>query len=116
MDVVKPGPRTLNNALLNVRLSELVAPHLREGLREITDIYVAPESRRQGRATRLLASVCSEADGSGMTLLLAAVGSEEASTDDLCGWYRRHGFAYLQLEPVVLMARLPAIAQGRFHG
>lgn len=108
---MKTGPRTYASASLIVRESDVVSPALRHGLREITDIRTEPEARRKGQADRLLASVCSEADGCGMTLLVAAVGAEEATTDDLCGWYRRHGFHYLQFEPVVLMTRLPLIAQ-----
>jgi GNAT superfamily N-acetyltransferase len=108
---MKPGIRTYHDASLHVRASELVSPRLRDGLREVTDIYTPPAARRQGQADTLLASVCSEADGMGKTLLIAVIGTEDASTDDLCGWYRRHGFHYLQLEPVVLMTRPPLIAQ-----
>lgn len=108
---MKPGTRTYGGASLLVRESEVVAKHLRAGLREVTDLYTQPEDRRQGHAKRLLDSVCSEADGAGVTLLVAVRGTEEATTDDLCGWYRRHGFHYLQVEPVVLMTRPPLIVQ-----
>jgi ribosomal protein S18 acetylase RimI-like enzyme len=105
------GQRTYATSSLQVRESELVSKHLRAGLREVTDIYTPPEDRRKGHADRLLASVCSEADGHGITLLMAVEGSDGASTDDLCGWYKRHGFSFLQIEPVVLVTRLPLIVQ-----
>ena len=105
------GTRRFGGATLQVRRSELVAKHLRAGLREVTDIHTQPDSRRQGHADRLLSSVCSEADGAGVTLLLAVVQEGDVSIDDLCGWYTRHGFRYLQVEPVVLMTRPPLIVQ-----
>lgn len=112
---MRPGRRELNDASLNVCLTEAVPQRMRDKVREITHVMTLPEVRGRRLATALLNFVCQEADANGITLILtarAAVGGDNPTPlpgpDDakLIGWYEKFGFVQLQDTPTgMLMAR-----------
>jgi hypothetical protein len=95
---MRSGLRQLNDASLRVSISQAVPPHMREGIREISHIFVPLESRRQRLATALLNLVCQEADANAMTLILTARPSDDdgAPESALLTWYAKFGFSPLQ--------------------
>lgn len=80
---------------------------MRERVKEVSNVHVEAEQRRQGHASRLLQEVCSDADMAGIVLLLSPSPEDEGMTiDNLASWYARFGFVEIQAEPM-LMARAP---------
>lgn len=71
---------------------------------EISNVITDPLHRKRGNASRLLRTICEEADESGAVLMLMPDGDEW-----LPSWYEKHGFQTIQTEPA-LMARPPRIA------
>lgn len=110
----------LGPASLRVRQPTWAPDHMRVRMREIGNMHVAPGERNKGYATRLLRKVCQEADAANFVLTLFAEpfemnGDNDATTgqsngmnlEQLVEWYNRFGFAVLQVEPQVLMSRMP---------
>ncbi len=82
---------------------------MRDQTREIAKVHTRRDSQQQGEATRLLHSVCEEADAAGVTLILwpRPYGGDVAlSQGQLLDWYAKFGFYQIQPEPP-LMARMP---------
>jgi len=91
---------------------------MRERIREIGNLYVEPGERNKGYATRLLRKVCQKADAANMVLMLFAEPFEDDSgaveltlngltTEQLVEFYNRFGFAITQMQPQIMMARMP---------
>jgi ribosomal protein S18 acetylase RimI-like enzyme len=88
-------------------MSQTLPEPMRESVREITHLYVAPEARRKKLATMLLNLVCQEADANGITLMLTARPADDQMAEDaLVKWYQQFGFRPLQEGPAgYIMAR-----------
>lgn len=97
------GQRRHEGASLELSVSEALPRHL-ACIIEISQLQTPKLLRRMGLATDLLLQVCDEADAEGVVLMLMPDGE-----DWLEQWYARFGFATIQTEPVVLMARPPNI-------
>lgn len=95
------GQRRHEGASLELSVSEALPRHL-ACIIEISQLQTPKLLRRMGLATDLLLQVCDEADAEGVVLMLMPDGE-----DWLEQWYARFGFATIQTEPVVLMARPP---------
>lgn len=103
---MKTGLRTHGSASLRLSYSQVVAPHLRGGLREVSHLTSA--DRGKGHATHLLRSVIAEADKTNTTLMLTADPAEGGlDMSALTDWYTRLGFQLLQDTPRI-MVRIPA--------
>ena len=103
---MKTGLRTHGSASLRLSYSQVVASHLRGGLREVSHLTSAEP--RKGHATQLLRSVIDEADKTNITLMLTADPAEGGmDLGALTDWYTRLGFMTLQDKPRI-MIRLPA--------
>ena len=98
---MKLGQRRHEGASLELSVSEALPRHL-ACIIEISKLQTPKLLRRMGLATDLLLQVCDEADAEGVVLMLMPEGE-----DWLEQWYARFGFATIQTEPVVLMARPP---------
>ena len=107
-DVTMLGYRTYGPANLLLSFPLGVPPHMRAGIRELSQLSVLEPDRGQGHASKLLDAVCAEADKSRKVLLLMPSAYEAGGLDDLAliAWYRRHGFIVIQRNPI-LMARQP---------
>jgi N-acetylglutamate synthase-like GNAT family acetyltransferase len=68
-------------------------------MREVYDVRVPEAQRGSGLGSALMASICAEADTSGVHLMLIA------DTPELADWYRRLGFEEIQHEPAIVMTR-----------
>lgn len=98
---MKPGTIQLGNASLHIGYPQIIPGNLRGFAREITELFVPEEHRGKGEASELLKEVCNEADDKQLLLVLIA------DTDRLALFYGRFGFEVIQVEPVILMNRLP---------
>lgn len=98
---MKLGQRRHEGTSLELSVSEALPRHL-ACIIEISKLQTPKLLRRMGLATDLLLQVCDEADAEGVVLMLMPEGE-----DWLEQWYARFGFATIQTEPVVLMARPP---------
>lgn len=98
------GQRRHEGASLELSVSEALPRHL-ACIIEISQLQTPKLLRRMGLATDLLLQVCDEADAEGVVLMLMPDGE-----DWLEQWYARFGFATIQTEPVVLMARPPNLS------
>ena len=61
----------------------------------VTRVSVPRAHRRQGYGTVLVKIICKYADQKGIILYLQALGGsahDEMTSEQLCQWYRRHGF------------------------
>lgn len=106
---MNPGPRTLGNATLTIGECRALPKDMRAATRELSGLFVPIESRHSGHATALMHDVCSEADETGITLVLFVqpFDDPDLSRAQLADWYaRRFGFVPIQAEPL-LMARMP---------
>lgn len=121
-DVVNPMPTKdykLGPASLRVRQSPSVPLEMRARTREVGNVYVEPGERNKGYATRLVRKVCKEADDANMVLILFVEPFEfeeghhlndlatGLTKEQLTEFYNRFGFAVLQVEPQIMMARMP---------
>lgn len=106
------GLREHKGATLRLEIPTGLPEEYRTGIREIVGLHSS--NPRKGHATTLLLDVCHEADKAGIVLLLLPRKFDEGMDDEkLRAFYAKFGFAEIQQEPVVLMARQ---AQGpRFH-
>lgn len=118
-DIVNPMPTeniTIGPATLRVRQAPHLPVKMRLRTREICNFYVEPGERNKGYGTRLLRKVCAKADDANFVLLLTpephtAEGepaeAERLSLEQLVEWYNSFGFAVIQMEPGIIMARVP---------
>ena len=95
------GTREHEGASLELSQSKELPENL-SAIIEVSKLQTPKLQRRKGLATDLLMQVCDEADAEGIVLMLMPDGEEW-----LQGFYGRFGFATIQTEPVVLMARPP---------
>ena len=93
------GVRQYESATCEVRYSMLLPISLRENVREVARVKSGMKGKRHG--SKLLESVCKEADSAGKMLLLMP------DTHKLELWYNRFDFIRVQTEPVVLLMREP---------
>lgn len=110
---MRPGRREFKAASLTVAIPVGLPEHMRAQTRELTHVFVEPDSRRQHLATALMNFVCQEADACGMTLVLTAHDYDEPAMhddestaaiatpdeDQLVAWYEKFGFKKLQDTP-----------------
>lgn len=104
--LMKTGTRTLGPASLKLSFSQQVAPHLRGGLREISNLLVKEEHRNQGHASDLMRMICREADENNIILMLMPQPFDmpELSKAQLRDWYARSfGFTILQETPTIMI-------------
>lgn len=101
--VVLTGERRDGPASLWLTQSIVVAPHLREQIREVVSFYCEPEYRRQGHGAALLGKVCLEADQARRVLLLHVNPTEDIPVEALEALYARFGFVRLQDEPLLMV-------------
>jgi GNAT superfamily N-acetyltransferase len=80
-----------------------------KGVLEMVRVFTAPNGRKQGFATELVKSICSDADIEGVVLMLSPKTFSTGGLTDLQAWYERFGFQVIQRKPVVLMARMPQV-------
>lgn len=103
------GPRKVGAAHLRITTPSVGAGL--ENLREITELEVPEAEQGRGYATSLMHATCREADKAGCVLMLTPqpFGDNIAlSREQLVRWYtERFGFAEVQADPVVVLARLP---------
>lgn len=101
------GKVTVGAASARLSYSQMVAPHLRGRMRELSALTVDQAQRGTGCATALLKSVCADADKAGVLLLVVVepFGDAPLSVEQLRDWYARHGFKVIQEAPAVVMAR-----------
>ena len=99
MDGMKTGTVTLGSASLYLGYSGIVSPNKRGLLREITDFTAKPKGTGDG--SKLLESVCEQADNNNIILLL------KADTPRLQAYYIKYGFITIQSKSDILMARQP---------
>ena len=98
---MKLGQRRHEGASLELSRSDALPDHL-AAIVEVSNLQTPKLLRRMGLATDLLLQVCDEADAEGVVLMLMVEG--EAWLEQ---FYQKFGFATIQTEPVVLMARPP---------
>lgn len=110
MDELKPGTIQMGPCTLDLSYSGIVPPPERDNLLEISNLLTEPAHRGQNHASSLLQEVCEQADNAGKLLMVlpAAFGTGGPTTDQLCNWYTsKFGFVALQLEPKVILIRMP---------
>jgi GNAT superfamily N-acetyltransferase len=98
------GQRTHGAASLQLSMTEAVPEHMRAGIRELTHLFVLPESRKQGLATTLMNMVCYEADKARIVLMLTPKSTGAMTDKRLIKFYEQFGFKAIQNNPT-LMAR-----------
>jgi len=105
------GERKVGPARCRVRQCTALPERMRAKTREIVDVETPFTEQGKGYATTLLHKVCREADAAGLVLVLSPQpfgDNINLSKDQLIGWYERSfGFAVIQHQPMVLMARMP---------
>jgi len=100
------GLRQHKSASLRIAMPESLPEDMRDGVSEI--VGVSSGNQRKGHATALLHKVCKEADRDRQVLMLRVESYDDGmSNDQLISWYGKIGFAVIQREPAVLMAREP---------
>lgn len=105
------GERKVGAATCRVRQFTAVPVHLRDHTREVVNLETKAEEQGKGYATTLMHKVCREADAANMVLVLTPQpygDNINLSEQQLAEWYARSfGFQVIQVEPMVLMARMP---------
>ncbi len=105
------GERRVGYATCRVRQCTALPERMRAKTREIVDVETPFAEQGKGYATTLLHKVCREADAAGLVLVLTPQpygDNINLSKDQLIGWYARNfGFAIIQHDPMMLMARMP---------
>jgi hypothetical protein len=101
---MEPGLRTYKQATLRVAVPESLPEHMQPHMREI--LSVRSGSRQKGEASALMYRTCQEADDACVTLILQVAPFESGLTiEQLQKWYEKFGFAVIQTEPALMMAR-----------
>ena len=90
------GHREYEQASCTIRMIADLPMSLRDSVRLVHDLYTTPGKTGQGEGTKLLKSVCEEADSLGITLILMP------DNDKLEAWYNKHGFTRTQDNPVIM--------------
>jgi hypothetical protein len=105
------GERKVGPARCRVRQCTALPERMRAKTREVVDVETPFDEQGKGYATTLLHKVCREADAAGLVLVLSPQpfgDNINLSKEQLIDWYERSfGFAVIQHQPMVLMARMP---------
>jgi GNAT superfamily N-acetyltransferase len=74
-------------------------------LRWLSKLYVAPEHRKQGYATKLLQKVIKDAQDAQLALMIEVnpFGDFDMDAETLETFYKKHGFIRLQDKPLLLI-------------
>jgi predicted GNAT family acetyltransferase len=105
------GTRELDGATCKVLKPEALPEHMFKDVREIIKVHVPTELRGQGLATKLLESVCKEADTKKMILVITVDPYDDSpmTKEQLANWYgSTFEFQVIQQEPL-MMARMHAV-------
>lgn len=94
------GKREYQDSSCWIRMMADLPMGARDSVRLVHDLQTAKGMQGKGQGTRLLRSVCIEADKDGMTLILMP------DSEKLEKWYNGFDFQRVQDEPV-LMVRTP---------
>lgn len=94
------GPRTYDQASLEIVLPMSIPAHLRENVREVFDLKSGDPGK--GHGSELLRRVCGEADRESFVLMLKV-----DQDDKLVEWYSRFGFKPASTASPVVMIRPP---------
>lgn len=97
------GKREYESASCNIRYSQALPMSLRDSIREVHDLKTDKGMRGKGQGSRLMESVCKEADKAQMMLMLLA------DNEKLELWYNRFGFETLEKSDKFLMFRKPTV-------
>lgn len=115
---MKTGVRHFENASCKVLYCAAIPNQLRSKTREVVSVDVPENLRRQGMATRMLQNVCDEADAHNIILLIFPKPfgeGEKMDASQLADWYaERFGFQVIQVQPTIMMARMPGSSPGFF--
>lgn len=95
------GLREFEGASLVVGHTDALPASMKEII-EISSVKTPRRKRRMGLASTLLSQICAEADRERVVMIL-----QPGPKSWLQQFYGSHGFAVIQTEPVVLMARPP---------
>lgn len=110
-NLMPTGERHVGAASLRVRQCTALPERMRPKTREIVNLETPAAEQGKGYATTLMHKVCREADAAGLVLVLNPHpwgDHVNLSQAQLIDWYERgFGFAIIQHEPMVLMARMP---------
>lgn len=110
MDGMKTGDRKLGAATCRIRQCTALPERMRARSRELTALLVQADKRGQGYGTSLVHKVCREADAAGIVLIVfpEPYDGSEWTKEQLVAWYEGNfGFAVIQQQPAVLLARMP---------
>lgn len=94
---MKTGTRRHGAASAQLGFTMVVSAHLRGRIREITALHTPEADRGKGDGTRLMRSICAEADKEALTLMLMP------ETDRLAAWYAGFGFVTIQKSPALMV-------------
>ena len=99
---------TVGKASCNLSTFDQGPEKVRNATKVLTHLYVEPEHRRQGHASKLLSKLGREADEAMVAILLEpnAYDDGEMTQEQLIAFYKQFGFIELQKEPY-LMVRIP---------
>jgi len=108
MDGMKPGRVGIGPASCVIGYSAVVPPEQRDGLREITQMWVQPGQQKQGHGTDLMNAICEQADEHRIVLLVHCEPYRTQMTrEHLREWYERFGFRELPDSPYILVRPCP---------
>lgn len=111
---METGERTVGPASLRIRQSVALPLHMRARTREVINFEVEQDEQNKGYGARLLRKVCKEADEASITLVLWAKPygtNPPVEQAKLIEWYNRFGFAVIQADDSVMMARMPGAVE-----
>lgn len=104
------GTRFYENASCKIRFCVAIPNQLRSKTREVVSLDVPTNLRRRGMAKELMIDVCDEADACKILLVLfpEPFGTDpKMSQKQLIDWYGKFEFQVVQVEPKVMMVRMP---------
>lgn len=119
------GTRSEGHAKCFIGICKVLPKKIRYSVREVSQVFVSPDHRGNGDASRLLKKVCEEASKENMVVIVIpkAYSKWPSMTDkQLEEWYvRSFGFAAIQHDPLIL-AKAPMkyfdkfkLKVGEFH-
>lgn len=96
------GKRSSGPSSLMLSKTDAVPAELRDGIRELTDLYTPEEERKKGHAGMLMRKVCTEADKNGLVLLLRVDSNIAMINESLIEFYANNGFQVIQQTPIIM--------------
>ena len=102
---MKPGKIRHEHASVRVSYSQAIPSHMRGQVRELSGLVVDSAQRGHGYARKLMQQVMTEADQSGVALMVIVEPFDDApmETEALSEWYERMGFVEIQHQPKVMV-------------